>query len=1141
MGETSAAGATPPVAPMRFPVFAAVAVAITGRGVYDVIEQVGGIFEGAGAVFEGSPDAPGTLLALLPPSDAAAIQAVHLGLQAQAAAPTLRLGVDATEVRAKKDQDAKWQEVIDSALRLQTAARTGEAIAGDGIDHLTHGAAATEPLQVGGETFLLLTGVRDLAAVALPVVDAVPEPDSVDGAPNEPARVETDMESTLWAIPAVEPEPPPGVEAPATSPVQVEPAAITEASPAAPSPGAATPATHPTSRWNGTLIGRDEQLADLRARFDRVEAERTASCVLITGEPGSGRTRLVHELAGSLENARIVTVGCAPADVGGARWPLAAIVEAIAGLNALAPAEPTRARLAELFAGHADADRVIPHLLAMLALEGVTEADRVPWTIRRLIEVASNDTPTLVQIDDADRAGAGLPRLLADIAAAVRDAPVLIAITTTTESEGIPAIRLERLSDADAARMITDLLGEVEQGVDMRIAGRANGVPLAVEQTLALLIESGTLAPGQGRWLPLADLARVPIPDTTIGAIRQRLHTLPPRELDVLRIAAVAGERFDLGPLLEAVPGDAGSDVPASLEDLVARGFLTGGPETFAFRHPLLRETTMSEVADPAGATAHERFGRHVEREAGERTWRFAEAIGRHLEASCRLRPEGPTLDRADALRLLLWSADAAVEQGDFDGAGRLERVAATIVDDDPQRRAELLSLAAEHGVQAAPDRAADREIAAALAASEADDDVQQRVRLLRARVQTLGGQEDALENARAAADDAIAASAEDERSWALSSAWSLRALVHAARAQNGLVAEDLCTAADNAAAANRRLEETAALRGAAAALLDGPVPVGDAEARCVGFLDRVHGPLAEHDVRGTIAVLRARRGRIDEAREGIAGPIVALEELGAAGDLSVALCRAAEIELLAGQTQTAEAQMHRALAAATHARDDALRARLAASFAHLLVADEARLDDATAHADVGEAFAEDMTTQVAWRMARARIMARRGRGAQAERLVREGLGIAEQTDSTDLRANALLWAADVRRRAGRPAEAEPFERRALRLLERQGAIARTATPVAGSSTPAPHRPTPAADTWSGMAPEETAAPPATADTGVEPAAAPDPAPPVEEGPAEQPITPADRPSVEIDPADELLEDPTRNAEQESHRRWFSR
>jgi hypothetical protein len=204
--------------------------------------------------------------------------------------------------------------------------------------------------------------------------------------------------------------------------------------------------------------------------------------------------------------------------------------------------------------------------------------------------------------------------------------------------------------------------------------------------------------------------------------------------------------------------------------------------------------------------------------------------------------------------------------------------------------------------------------------------------------------------------------------------------------------------------------------------------------------------------------------------------------------------------------------------------------------------------------------------------------MVRRGRGALAERLIREGVSIAEQTDSTDLRASALVWAADVRRQAGRPAEAEPFERRALRLFERRGATAQaaavaarlkptpdraapspqpTAPPEDPDPAPAPEVTVPVADT----APDLVPAPPdggATrlADEMMAMFSDPEPAQPtVEEAPAtavspeaavQQPqmqdqLEPTERPSAEIDPADELLQDPTMSAEEESKRRWFNR
>ena len=264
-------------------------------------------------------------------------------------------------------------------------------------------------------------------------------------------------------------------------------------------------------------------------------------------------------------------------------------------------------------------------------------------------------------------------------------------------------------------------------------------------------------------------------------------------------------------------------------------------------------------------------------------------------------------------------------------------------------------------------------------------------------------------------------------------------------RCQNGLVADDLTKAADNAASAGRWREETAALRGAAAALLDGPVHVDEAEARCASFLPRVRGPLAEHDIRGALALLHARRSSFDTARADIAGSIAALEELGAYADLAVALHRAAQIEILTGQPAAGEPQMQRALAAAANARDDGLRAALAASFAHILIGGDERLDRGARPRRRGRGPRSRHHDTRGVRLARARVMVRRGRGALAERLVREAVRLAEQTDSTDLRATALLDAADVRRQAGRPAEAEPFEKRALRLFERRGATAQAA------------------------------------------------------------------------------------------------
>jgi len=184
----------------------------------------------------------------------------------------------------------------------------------------------------------------------------------------------------------------------------------------------------------------------------------------------------------------------------------------------------------------------------------------------------------------------------------------------------------------------------------------------------------------------------------------------------------------------------------------------------------------------------------------------------------------------------------------------------------------------------------------------------------------------------------------------------------------------------------------------------------------------------------------------------------------------------------------------------------------------------------------------------VGWRLARARVMVRRGRGALAERLVREAVSLAEQTDSTDLRATALLDAADVRRQAGRPAEAEPFEKRALRLFERRGATAQAAT-VIGFQTPQAPEPDPmstspvANDTPAPSVEHEPAAP-------IDPTTQVPAEPPVQTESSDEPET-ANEPETPVEPAptpDTFFANGStghspdeRTAEDESKHRWFNR
>jgi AAA ATPase domain len=145
------------------PVFAAVATAIDGRTAYEVLSEVGPLFESLGAVFEGVSQHPATLVALFPPREDAAAVAARAAIDASERCPKARIGIDASEVTEQSDQDAIWQDLIDRSAQLGSAGEPGMVVASDAIPALTEGAAVVEPVDgMPGATWLRT--LRDLSA-----------------------------------------------------------------------------------------------------------------------------------------------------------------------------------------------------------------------------------------------------------------------------------------------------------------------------------------------------------------------------------------------------------------------------------------------------------------------------------------------------------------------------------------------------------------------------------------------------------------------------------------------------------------------------------------------------------------------------------------------------------------------------------------------------------------------------------------------------------------------------------------------------------------------------------------------------------------------------------------------------------------
>jgi DNA-binding CsgD family transcriptional regulator len=359
----------------------------------------------------------------------------------------------------------------------------------------------------------------------------------------------------------------------------------------------------------GTLIGRESESAALEAACRSV-AEGRGACVLITGEAGIGKTRLVSHVLARAE---------LPAYTGAARStvaePYAAIAQVLRDCLRRSP------RLFEA------ADAFAPYCARLLPELGVPPEDAgesaLVEALRQVFAAAGARGPAAVVLDDLHWADEATLALLPVLAAGLRDVPILLIALARDE---VPADthRLRRLraqlrresqllelplrpfERSETARLVAALAGEeLDDEVIDTLHDRAQGIPFYVEEL------AGTLAL-EGR---RTEAGGLPLPESVLDAVLLRTEALSLDARNALERAAVVGQRFAVEHV--AVPG------ADALAEALDTGFLVdAGPGHLEFRHALVRDavyqaipwtrrrslhTAVARALDGAGAAAAER------------------------------------------------------------------------------------------------------------------------------------------------------------------------------------------------------------------------------------------------------------------------------------------------------------------------------------------------------------------------------------------------------------------------------------------------------------------------------------------------------------------------------------------------------
>jgi ATP/maltotriose-dependent transcriptional regulator MalT len=489
--------------------------------------------------------------------------------------------------------------------------------------------------------------------------------------------------------------------------------------------GAATP----------VLVGRARELAALDAALGQVREGRP-SAVLIGGEAGVGKSRLVGEFgarARAAETVRVMSGYCLDLSAEGLPFaPFTGVLRELVrelgaeGLAALLPGQGAR-----------DLARLLPELG-----EPGTEGDpgeartRMFGQMLALLERLAETGPVVLVIEDAHWSDRSTRDLLAFLIGNQHVlAGVLIVVTFRSDElhrkhplrpvlaeldrlGWVARLKLPRLTRREGHALMAGVLGrEPDREVAERVLARSEGNPLFLE---ALLRSDGGAA---------ADL-----PESLRDLVLADVERLPEQAQGVLEALAVAGQWCGHG-LLAAVTGLGDDALLAALKSAVAANVLVPEGDGYAFRHALIREAIVGQVlpgektrlhirlaealaADPSLVPpgravieqAHHWHAAHDTRRALASAWRAADAAGQSLAHAEKLAmlarilelwptvPDAAQVIGASHVSVLEASVGAAADAGENELGIGFATAALKEIDPaaDPARTARMLAIRAE-------------------------------------------------------------------------------------------------------------------------------------------------------------------------------------------------------------------------------------------------------------------------------------------------------------------------------------------------------------------------------------------------------------------------------------------------------------